>query len=87
VQWSDLQRSQRPFLPLLCSVSGLVADGLLLDESAVHEVEVIVRIVQREVQMDQSSELCLKDLFLWNRPLLISELQNRLESVAAAEDR
>jgi hypothetical protein len=51
----------------------------LLEQTAVHEVEVVLGIVQREVQVHQGSEFRFKDFFLWDRPLLVRELQSGFE--------
>lgn len=53
--------------------------GNLLQEAAVHKIEMVLGVMQREVQVDQCSELCFKDLFLWDRPLLVRELQRCFE--------
>jgi hypothetical protein len=53
----------------------------LFHEPGVHEIEMVVRIVQGEVQMNQSTKLGFKDLFFWKRPLLVSEFQHNFESI------
>jgi hypothetical protein len=51
----------------------------LLEQAAVHEVEVVLGIVQREVQVHQGSKFRFKDFLLWDRPLLVRELQSGFE--------